>query len=249
MNRKKLSHSVGLGLCLILVSQIPQTAPGEVSTLVADEAQSEAVKPVIEVGFGEKESSARLGGSVIPIAAKTVKSENGFALPVGNQDGVSLSAASLSELKEGTMVCQFKRSRPQQNITVPEYFITLRGATRTWIGFCFYPNNNKLYLNFRYTGETYNLSTKDNVSPDVWHTVTCTWDGTKVRLYLDGVIQGEQDQGIPALFPSYSRLNLGPFKDPGIVAKPWGVTNIMIGKVLIYGKAFDMETIMKQAAR
>jgi hypothetical protein len=210
--------------------------------LATSNAQSILEKPEIELLLGEKKSQYRIGNSVSNTKATTVKSEKGFSALIGSKEGIIIPAASLSG-KQGTIICRFKMSEAKKNFKNARYFLTLRGEGRTWIGFCFYPGSKKLVLNFRYTGEDYNVTTPEELKPETWYDAICTWDGTKVRFYLNGVIQGEQDQKIPALFPEYSKLNLGPFRDGWNEATIWEEDDIMINKAVIYNKCLSLEDI------
>ena len=197
-------------------------------------------KPEIELLLNDQSAQVRIGNHLQPVDADLGKDKDGPVALFGSRFGIGIPAASLNE-KQGTIFCRFKMSKPRKNFTDPRYFLTLRGANSLWIGFCFYPGTFKLYSTFTYIGQEHCIATRNELNPDTWYDAICTWDGAKVRFYLDGIPQGEQEQAVTVSFPESSRLYLGPF---AVDTRAWQENDIMISKAAVYNKVLKFEDIV-----
>ncbi len=193
-------------------------------------------KPTLRLKL-DKPSEAIIEGRKFPIKGKFSESGNKGGLLIGKQKGTSLPAEKLFG-SNGTIFIRFKMDKPQVDFKTPRYMLTLRGKERTWIGFCRY-GDNRLYMNFRYIGQQYYMRTPKKLEYGKWYTAACTWDGLKVRFYLDGISVAEQKQHIPAEFPSYAKLNIGPFKDGYVTARPWKENDIMFNEIVTFDKTLS----------
>ncbi|HOS93097.1 MAG TPA: LamG domain-containing protein [Armatimonadota bacterium] len=88
------------------------------------------------------------------------------------------------------------------------------------------------------------VSSVGPISPGVWHHIAGTWDGRKLRLYVDGDAQGEVDRsGSPN--PNPYPVMIGNFEYPSCHGGAFGGA---IDEVRIYQRALRPEEV-RQGAR
>ena len=86
------------------------------------------------------------------------------------------------------------------------------------------------------------VSSQAPPAPNAWHHVVATWDGRKLRLYLDGELQAERDRvGRPN--PNPYPVMIGNFEYPSCHGGNFGG---MIDEVRIYGRALSAAEIGKR---
>jgi hypothetical protein len=209
--------------------------------LTASLFASPLVKPTLDLVL-DKPTEAVIEGKKFPIKGTFYKDKDRNGLLLGKQKGISIPAEKLFGKNKGTIFVRFRMNKPQVDFKTPRYFLTIRGKERTWIGFCRY-GDNKLYMNFRYVGQQYYMRSSEKLNYNKWYTTACTWDGLKVRFYLNGIYEAEQKQHVPAEFPHYSKLNLGPFKDGYVTARLWNEDDIVINELVTFDKALNAEEI------
>jgi hypothetical protein len=72
-------------------------------------------------------------------------------------------------------------------------------------------------VGFQITGELYTLHTEATLSPGAWHYIVGTWDGVKMRVYVDGAVdpaQVERPGGIDSS-PADFALGVAQYPFPG----------------------------------
>lgn len=196
-----------------------------------------APEPTLDLKL-DKASEITVETRKFDIKGEFRRSADKSGLATGKEYGISLPASKFFG-PSGTLFFRFQTEKPQTLFKVPRYMLTLRGKERTWIGFSRYPGSNQLYVNFRYIGQNYYMRTPESLQFGKWYTAACTWNGEKVRFYLDGVPVAEQEQKVPAEFPPYSKLHIGPFKDGYVTLKPWGGNDILINQVMAFDKSLS----------
>ena len=87
------------------------------------------------------------------------------------------------------------------------------------------------------------VSSEGPVAPGVWHHIAGTWDGQKLRLYVDGQLHGETDRtGHPN--PNPYPVMVGNFEYPSCHGGAFGG---VIDEVRIYRRALSAEQARKRA--
>ena len=83
------------------------------------------------------------------------------------------------------------------------------------------------------------VSSEGPLTPGVWHHIAGTWDGRKLRLYVDGQLHGETDRtGRPN--PNPYPVMVGNFEYPSCHGGAFGG---VIDEVRIYGRALRAEEL------
>jgi len=81
------------------------------------------------------------------------------------------------------------------------------------------------------------------ITPGAWHHVAGTWDEQKLRLYVDGEVQGEVDRpGYPN--PNPYPVMIGNFEYPSCHGGAFGG---VIDEVRIYQRALSAEEVRDRA--
>ncbi len=162
----------------------------------------------------------------ISVAGKTIqideaKSERGIF--TGGDYGVSFPAASFLGDNQGTVLfrCSFDEPRGKTNITRP--VVQLRTGSRLTVGFHNF-SNSTLVFSFTDRAKSYNVffnkKYQMKIQPGREYMLGFTWDGMKVRVYLDGIAVDEAEQPL-TLKNKVRNLNIGPYKDSWLHPKPW----------------------------
>ncbi|MEI8247507.1 MAG: glycoside hydrolase domain-containing protein [Lentisphaerota bacterium] len=204
-------------IALLLLAAVPLTAQ-ETLNLKFDRPQ--------EVKIGN--SAVKIDGSFTP---------DKF-LAYG-ESGISLPAESLAG-SSGTIFFKFKVEKFKEPVLAPRYLITLRTKGRLTLGFHTFPNNPLLHFSFTDQTNKYYFKTSQPLKFDQVYQAAVTWDGTTIRVYLDGILQAEAKQ--PAAVEKISNLNIGPYKDGWIAPKPWG-NDCFAGELRTWNTALPPEAI------
>ena len=208
-------------------------------------AASQQPEETLKITF-DRTQEISLANKSFKIDGKIVSSATGQkSFVFGSDNGISLPAGSLFGA-QGSILFKFKLDAPKKD-TIPRYILTVRGKDKTWIGFARYPGSKDLTLAFRYIGQKTSLKTVKPIEFGRSYSAGCSWDGVTVKFYLDGLLQGEQPQGIPAVFTESSRLNIGPFKDGHVTAKPWQEDDFAIEEIRTYNTALPPDQIAQKS--
>ncbi len=156
------------------------------------------------------------------------------------ENGISLPAAGLVG-EAGTVLFKFKMSEFKEPVLVPRYLLTLRTNSRLMLGFYTFTNSPLLHFNFTDMTNKYYFKTEKNLVPGQIYQAAFTWDGTTVRVYLDGLLMAEAKQ--PVAVEKVSKLNIGPYKDGWIAPKPWG-NDCFIGELKTWNHALTSDEIL-----
>ncbi|MBI4136714.1 DUF2341 domain-containing protein [Candidatus Roizmanbacteria bacterium] len=116
----------------------------------------------------------------------------------GDNASIGTDVYSASELTSGTLSAWFYADTASRD----QFVVSLEGII--WFG-RFASTDTNLIMSF-YDGSSYELSTGADFDTGEWHLMTGTWDGTKVRLYMDGKFVTETTAGSPAM-DAFSRGN------------------------------------------
>ncbi len=183
-------------------------------------------------------SEAMIDGKQYPIKGSFV---DGQYLAVG-AEGLSLPAKTLVGENQGTILFGFKLLPLQPPLNTQRVLMHLRTASRLTVGFNYY-TERALQFSFSDREKTYMINFKDKLEIGRDYQLGVTWDGSVVRVYLDGRMVGENVQPV-AVTAEVRDLNLGPYKDGWIAPKPWSNDTLM-RFLRVYNTALTPEEIAK----
>lgn len=133
------------------------------------------------------------------------------------------------------------------NITV-ECWFKIMGATPEWSALIKKAGNNGYALemaspnqiNFYVFTENWHRTPPFTVSTDTWYHVAGTYDGSYIKLYVNGALAG-QSPASGSIAPSSSSLRIG--SDPAYPVDSNRMFNGLIDEVKIYNRALDAHEI------
>ncbi len=204
-------------IALLLLAAVPLTAQ-ETLNLKFDRPQA------IKIGS----NAVKIDGSFTPDKFLAY-GENGISLPAADLVGAS-----------GTIIFKFNVEKFKEPLLAARYLITLRTKSRLTLGFYTYPNNPLLQFNFSDQINKYYFKTEAPLKSGQVYQAAVTWDGSTVRIYLDGLLQAETRQ--PAAMEKVSNLNIGPYKDNWVAPKPWS-NDCFAGELRTWNTALAPEEI------
>ena len=181
-----------------------------------------AAEPTLDLTLGAPET-VEAGDEQIQIGGPFVTAGDGAtALGIGSDFGPAIPASPFFG-PTGTIAFTLSYEEPEpDNRLVNRHVVTVRMEGRGFFGFYFIQQSRHLEMSYKQLPEAIRVVSPDRLEPGRAYRVAATWDGRVVCFFLDGVLIGEMAQGFPADFPPYSRLNLGPYQDGWITARPWG---------------------------
>jgi len=113
-----------------------------------------------------------------------------------------------------------------------------------WSGLRIYTRYPQQDLHFQIgrpkPGHAIGLEVDEPVPDDVWHHLAATWDGTAMRLYLNGLLLRTLGYRGPYTLPS-GRFRVG-FAGAGI-----GSVKIDVDEVVVFGRALSAEEVLRHA--
>ena len=162
----------------------------------------------------ERDRSAVVNG--IAFAPEGTIEPNGF-LAVGAK-GFSIPAATLFGGDQGTLLFQCRFDRPQPPLNTLRNLVNIRTKSRLTAGFHYF-SDGRLVFSFTDRDKSYGMDFKELLEPGRDYRLGFSWDGNKVRAYLDGRVVGEGEQPLP--MEKLGNLNVGPYSDAWIGTSPW----------------------------
>ncbi|NLF16891.1 MAG: hypothetical protein GX595_06485, partial [Lentisphaerae bacterium] len=187
------------------------------------------------------EQAVRLEGTFATVA------EGVQALAIGQDVGPSLPAAPWFA-PAGTLAFTLRYHEPDAaNRLHNRHLVTLRLEGRGFLGFYFIQNDWRLQVAYKQLPESIRMVTPEPLRPGQDYRAAVTWDGKAVCFYLDGQRVGEMPQGFPATYPPYAKLNLGPYKDGWVTARPWGANDVFLRDLKVWREALDPAAIAADA--
>lgn len=125
--------------------------------------------------------------------------------------------------------------------------LALRGIGRQTVAFYQLPNHEILYFAFKNYNEPQSLNSIEPIEFNRWYQAACTWDGTTVRFFLDGVLQGQTPQPYVPEFTKSCRFYFGPYIDNCTNPPSWDEDSCIIRDIKVYKKALSPEKILAAA--
>ncbi len=170
------------------------------------------------------------------------KGEDGF-MNFGAR-GYAIPAAGLIGEK-GTILARliFDRSRPEMKGA--RYLITLRTASRLKVEIytTTAAGDRKCLFSFSDQNKNIYASTSKPIPSGTPFYAAVTWDGERVRFYVDGKLLEERKQTAPVR--NVRNLNIGPYSDGWYKPAPWG-DETRIGLLKVWNRALTPGEIMNE---
>jgi len=218
------------------------------ASAISTSINAQSVRPSLDLKLdGPKMVS--VGGESLKIAGPFAKGPDGQSgLAIGGESNRLRIPAHSILAETGTIIMTFmtKPIKPASELLC-RAFLTVRGESRQTL--CFYQAGNQV-LCFAFKNYT-DSSGYRSVKPtefNQWVQAACTWDGTTVKFFLNGIQQAEFTQPYTAKFPAgASFLHLGPYIDGATNPEPWHEDSCVIREVKVYKQALEPRQIMAAA--
>lgn len=126
--------------------------------------------------------------------------------------GVAFPAAELGlNRNAGTILFSLKFDPFKAEMIKSRYMVTLRTAGRLSMNFLFTPAKTIYRVHTTDQVKPAYYNSKELLEPNRVYQMGATWDGTSIKIYLDGVLQGVLKQEWP--LDKTTALNVGPYRD------------------------------------
>ena len=207
-------------------------------------------KPSLDLKF-DRTQTIQLGKKKIRINGPFVIASDGDkAIAVGSKQNELALPAEILVGKTGTIIFTFMtKSRRPENELRNRMLLTLRGQDRERVYF-YQAGSETLYFAFKNFTDPQTLKSIKPIKFDRWYQAACTWDGSTVKYFLDGVLQGECQQPYVPKFPEGSSfLYLGSYIDGYTNPEPWGEDSCLIRDLKVYKRAMSMKEIIEATGK
>ncbi len=143
----------------------------------------------------------------------------GKFIAIGSR-GYSLPASNLVGDNKGSIFFAFKISEMQPPVNIQRILLALRTNGRLTLGFNYY-GDRSIQLAFAEltNGILFEFPVKIEIGKE--YNLGCTWDGTVVRIYLEGRMIAEKAQPHAFNTDRLRNFNIGPYKDSWFAPRPW----------------------------
>ncbi len=143
----------------------------------------------------------------------------GKYIAIGSR-GYSLPAANLVGDDKGSIFFAFKISEMQPPVNIQRILLALRTNGRLTLGFNYYGDRR---IQFAFAELTNGILFEFPVTIEIGkeYNLGCTWDGTVVRIYLEGRMIAEKAQPHALNTARLRNFNIGPYKDSWFAPRPW----------------------------
>jgi hypothetical protein len=171
------------------------------------------------------------GNDTVLYGPEWAEGKRGFALRFdGVDDTVAIAhSASLMPTDAITLAAWVKIEGPAQE----HYGIIGKGGYRSGYRLLIHGTNKKVV--FQLTGEKgYSVWSSTAIPDDQWHFIVATYDGSKMKLYIDGIKDPSEKERPGPLDVNTSSVLIG---------KPQYAFNGLIDEVRIYSRALSEEEI------
>ncbi len=143
---------------------------------------------------------------------------------------------------QGTLILDFAIDELKKSGNAARPLVTIRGRERTQIGIATYYNNPVVQFRFTDFKHSFIFGTLEKLIPGRIYQAALTWDGEKVRCWLDGKLVKESEQPLKISLGSLNNLHLGPYKDGFYITQPWP-NDTMVKRLRAYDKALSGKDI------
>ena len=166
-----------------------------------------AATPTLDLTL-DRAQTFTVGGTPVALAGEF---KDGFW--IYGKNGITIPAEGLLG-RQGTILYRFKVSEFRDEPLKARYLLTLRDARRVFFGPYMLSDAKKLYVavcNYDEGIKDYPVVSED-IRRDEPYTFAAAWDGTSLRLYLNGLLVEEMKQKFP-MPDAFRSLYLGPYTD------------------------------------
>jgi hypothetical protein len=212
-------------------------------------AETKKDDPSLDLKF-DGPMTIKAGSEEVKFTEPFIKSPDGKnGLGIGSTQNIPRIPASFFVGEKGTILFTFMNQPVKpQNALLNRSILVLRGEARERVTFGMPGGSKSLQFTFKNFTDPKTFETTTPIEFNRWYQVVCTWDGSTVKLFLDGVLQTEFQQPYVPKFPENSTfLYMGPYVDGYTNPEPWNEDSCLIREVKIYKRALSPEEIMSAA--
>jgi len=157
------------------------------------------------------------------------------------EKGYTIPAQSLVG-EQGTILAQLAIDKHDPGKRVARHALTLRTKSRLYVSIY---NLSDLKCLFAFSDQTKNvyISSPKSMQPGEKYYAAISWDGSRIRTYLNGELLEERAQEVAV--KAVTNLHIGPYKDPWYIVAPWGDEN-RIGLLKTWNRALSPAEIQHQ---
>ncbi len=186
------------------------------------------------------------GSRNLEIAGKQYTIDGNFSdgkfIAIGSR-GISLPGANLVGDNKGSIFFAFKISEMQPPVNIQRILLALRTNGRLTLGFNYYGDKS---IQFAFAELTNGILFKFPVTLEYGkeYNLGCTWDGTVVRIYLEGRMIAEKEQPHALTKDRVRNFNIGPYKDAWFAPRAWA-DDTFVKSLRIYDEAMSPADVAK----
>ena len=153
----------------------------------------------------------------------------------------SMPAAGLAGEK-GTILAKLTMEPYHPEFKGPRSLVTLRTKSRLLISIYTLVNR---HCTFAFADQSKNIyvSNRKQIKDGEVFYAAITWNGDRVRCYMNGKLLQERKQEVPV--KNVTTLNIGPFADAWYRRNPWGEEN-RIGLLKVWDRELDPAEIQRE---
>ena len=134
-------------------------------------------------------------------------------------DGFSFPAKPLFGDNSGTILFACKFDEPREPFNSMRTIVTLRTNSRLFASF-YWLSNKTLLFACTDSAQKFIYTFKDKIVPGRLYQLGVTWNGNRMRLYLDGLAISDTEQ-LHNFSGRLTKLNIGPYADAYYVPGKW----------------------------
>ncbi|MBQ6471671.1 MAG: hypothetical protein IJJ33_06785, partial [Victivallales bacterium] len=201
-----------------------------------------AKEATLDVTF-DREKIVKVGNEEVVLDGGTVTLESGQkAMAFGSKVFRFPAKGLVSE--SGTLVLDFALGKMERSESSARTLLMLRSGSRLLVGMSTYFNNPLLQFVFNDQTNKFVWATGKILKPGLIYQGALSWDGDKVRCYLDGQLVKEAKQPVGLDTGKLTTLNLGPHADSWYRVKPWK-DDTLAHRLRVYDYALSPAEIQK----
>ncbi|MBQ7650186.1 MAG: hypothetical protein IJS15_04460, partial [Victivallales bacterium] len=166
----------------------------------------------------------------------------GGGLAIGSR-GFSLPGANLVGDNKGSIFFTFKIGEMQPPVNIQRILLALRTNGRLTLGFNYYGDRSIQFAFAELTnGILFGFPVKLETGKE--YSLGCTWDGTVVRIYLEGRMIAEKAQTHALAKDRLRNFNIGPYKDAWFAPRAWA-DDTFVKSLRVYDDALPPAVVAK----
>jgi Concanavalin A-like lectin/glucanases superfamily/Glycoside hydrolase 123, N-terminal domain len=197
----------------------------------------------------DKPQTISAGEGRVKLTGPFVKEKDGSTgLAYGSKELPRIPADKIMG-KKGTIIFTFMvKPRKQENSLKTRMLLVVRGKGRERIFFYQCGSRELVFFTFKKYISPHAVKSLKPVKFNKWYQAACTWDGSTVKFFIDGILQAEFKQPYIPQFPKRSTfIHFGPYIDRCTNPKPWGEDSCSVRDLKVYNRALSLKEIMLAA--